>query len=225
MCPVNHSGAQAGACCAWARGQAGHLVLCAFPALFSGCSHQGFPLPIIMGTGDFHNKLTFQGTVQCPVSQANGGSRGTRGGSLQRSTHSSHLWGRCGSSVQAAVWPGDRQARGSPASCSCSSLSPRASPGGSSAVGAKKTPGAPCQDVPGHFECAKSCHPGTAWLPPSLSIWSPRHLAQSPDACTAAKPGPPPHSPQPPDQLCVAPPAPASGSCSEGGREGLGGPP
>lgn len=70
-----------------------------------------------------------------------------------------------------------------------------------------------CQAI---LMCAKSCHPGTAWLPPSLSIWSPRHLAQSPDACTAAKPGPPPHSPQPPDQLCMAPPAPASGSCSGG---------
>lgn len=76
-----------------------------------------------------------------------------------------------------------------------------------------------CQAI---SSCVKSCPLGIAWLPPSFSIWSPGHLAQSPDACTAAKPGPPPHSPQPPDQLCVAPPAPASGSCSEGGREGGG---
>lgn len=68
------------------------------------------------------------------------GMLGGCGGSLQGRTHSPHLWGRCGSSAQAAAWPGDRQARGSPASCSCSSLSPRASPGGSSAVGGPRRP-------------------------------------------------------------------------------------
>lgn len=49
-----------------------------------------------------------------------------------------------------------------------------------------------CQAI---SRCAKSCPPGTAWLPPSFSVWSPGHLAQSPDACTAAKPGPPPTAP------------------------------
>lgn len=217
MCPVNHYGALS-----WGVLCTGTWTDRAFSPVCLPCTpFRLFPSGLppahhIVGTGDFHNKLTnpSQRCVQCPLSQASGGCWGAVGAPC-RDAPTLLTFG-------AGVAAVPRQQRGPGTGRHGAVLLHVLAvhfPHGLPPVvpllwEAKKTSGEPCQGVPSH---ALPAQPGFPHLFPS---GAPGHLAQSPDACTAAKPGPPPHGPQAPDQLCVAPPAPASRNCSEGRREG-----
>lgn len=199
MCPGNHCGALSrGMLCTGMWTGRTFSPVCPpcppfrlFPSRLSPAHH-------IMGTGEFHNKLTspFQGRHSIPPFPGQQGILGDWWGlSAERHPLSSPLgqvWQQC---------PGSSVARGQAGTGqSCFMFLqftfPTGFPRWFLCCGGPRIPqesrAKVCQAI---SRGVKSCPPSTAWLLPYFSIWSPGHLAQSPDACTAAKPGPPPTAP------------------------------